>query len=378
MLLTLPFARVWTISFAGAAAGFQLFPTVPFRLHALGAPAAASGLFLTALTAGSALSALWTGTLGDLLGRRRVLSAGGATLALLSAIYAWVPVWWLLPLLGLVHGVVWSALLTGASAEAAAIIPVARRAEGLAWFSVAATLAVTLAPAIGFQVLDRAGWSALCLGMSALLVGLALLARGLPRRPWPAAGWWRQLASRQSVEWRVLRASSVMLLVAFGYGGTTSFVALLAAERGIEPRGIFFTAFAASILVLRPLAGPMIDRLGPRRVLGPSIALAAAGLALLPYQSDATGLALAALVFGAGFATLHPAFMTLMLARTDPSRHGAAFGAMLAAFDVGIGAGSLCFGPLLAAVGATGTWGVAALLALLAWPLLRRVEPAPR
>src|SRR5690606_39769135 len=110
MLLTLPFARGWWLSFAGAAAGCQLFPTVPFRLQALGAPAAASGLFLTALTAGSALSALWTGTLGDLVGRRRVLSAGGATLALLSAIYAWVLVWWLLPLLGLAQGVVCWAL----------------------------------------------------------------------------------------------------------------------------------------------------------------------------------------------------------------------------------------------------------------------------
>jgi hypothetical protein len=42
-LLTLPFARIWLISFAATAAGFQLFPTVPLRLRELGAPPAASG-----------------------------------------------------------------------------------------------------------------------------------------------------------------------------------------------------------------------------------------------------------------------------------------------------------------------------------------------
>jgi len=375
-LLTLPFARIWLISFAATAAGFQLFPTVPLRLRELGAPPAASGLFLTALTFGSAISAAWTGSLGDLFGRRRVLSGAGVGLALFAALYAVVETWWLLPLLGLAHGVVWSALLTGSSAEAASIVPESRRAEGIAWFSVASTLAVVVAPALGFQVLERHGWPWLCAGMVALLLGLALAARGLPPAPRPVADWRRHLVSRHAVEWGVLRVSLVMLLVSFGYGGTTSFVALFAEEHRIEPPGIYFTAFALSILVLRPVVGPLVDRVGAYRALPPSIALAAAGLALLPFQRDAAGLAVAALVFGAGFSTLYPAFSSLMLARVGPARHGAAFGAMLAAFDIGIGAGSLVFGPLIEGFGARAAWLFAALAALAAWPLLRRFDRA--
>jgi MFS family permease len=375
-LLELAFLRVWLIGLVAAGAGFQLFPTVPFRLRGLGAQPEAVGLFLTALTLGSALSAAWTGALGDVLGRRRVLTAAGLGLAVFSAVYAVLEVWWLLVALGFVHGVIWSALLTGASAEAARTVPPARRAEGIAWYGMGSTLAVTVAPAAGFWMLAR-GWPWLCAGLAVLHLAIAALARALPSAPWPERGWTRRLSPASAVEWRALRSSLVLFAVSFGYGGATSFAALLAEERGIEPRGIFFTAFALSILVLRPALGPLVDRVGARRVLPPSIVLAAAGLALLPFQHDAAGTAVASLVFGAGFSTLYPAFSTLMLARVAPERHGSAFGAMLAAFDIGIGSGSLAFGPLVERFGPEVAFVTGAALAFSAWPLLRWLEPNP-
>jgi MFS family permease len=373
-LLSPRFLRVWLLNFCAAGAGFQLFPTAPFRLRALGAPPAAVGLFLTALTFGSALSAAWTGSLGDLLGRRRVLSFAGLGLAALAATYAIVPRWWLFAALGLVHGVVWSSVLTGGNAEGASVIPADRRAEGLAWLGTASTLAVTAAPAVGFFLLDR-GWGWLCLGLVLPNLAVAAIALALPRAPRPAPGWWRALSPRTAIEWRTLRLSAVMAALSFGYGGVTSFVGLLAERRGIEPKGIFFTVFALSILVVRPLLAPWADRFGARRALPPLIAMVAAGLALVPVADDTVSLALAALVYGAGFSAVYPVFSALILARVPPERHGAAFGAMLAAFDIGIGSGSLAFGPLVAHVGERPAFWGAAALALAAWPLLLLLAP---
>jgi MFS family permease len=376
-LFTTPFVRIWLIAFAAMAGGFLLFPTAPLRLTELGAPTAAAGLFLTLLTFGSALSAAWTGSIGDLLGRRRVLTAAGLLLAGFAALYAVIGAWWLLPALALVHGVVWSALLTGGSAEATTVIPAERRAEGIGWFGMASTLAIMLAPVVGLW-LEARDWRWLCAAVVALDLAVAGLARSIPASPPPPPGWWRRLSPRQAIEWRVLRSSAVLLLVSFGYGGVTSFVPLLAEERGIEPKGIFFAAFALSILVLRPALGSLVDRVGAHRAVPPSIALAAAGLALIPFQDDAAGLAIAGLVFGAGFSTLYPAFSTLMLSRVAPDRHGATFGAMLAAFDIGIGSGSLVFGPVVAHAGVRAAFLGSAVLAFSAWPLLRRIEPEPR
>lgn len=376
-LFTIPFVRIWLIAFAAMAGGFLLFPTAPLRLTELGAPTAAAGLFLTLLTFGSALSAAWTGSIGDLLGRRRVLTAAGLLLAGFAALYAVIGAWWLLPALALVHGVVWSALLTGGSAEATTVIPAERRAEGIGWFGMASTLAIMLAPVVGLW-LEARDWRWLCAAVVVLDLAVAGLARSIPASPPPPPGWWRRLSPRQAIEWRVLRSSSVLLLVSFGYGGVTSFVPLLAEEREIEPKGIFFAAFALSILVLRPALGSLVDRVGAHRAVPPSIVLAAAGLALVPFQYDAAGLAVAGLVFGAGFSTLYPAFSSLMLSRVAPERHGATFGAMLAAFDIGIGSGSLVFGPVVAHAGARAAFLGSAVLAFSAWPLLRRIEPEPR
>jgi len=69
-----------------------------------------------------------------------------------------------------------------------------------------------------------------------------------------------------------------------------------------------------------------------------------------------------------------------VLEATPPSRRGAAFGATLFAFDSGIGLGSLAIGSLIGwgctRFGVHGFrigWAVAALLALAAVPLSRRL-----
>jgi len=382
-LLSSGFVRVFALSLAGGVAGFQVFPTAPLRLAELGAPASAAGSFLAALTFSSALAAAWTGALGDRLGRRRVLVAAGVLLALLGALAALPMPWPLFVALAVPYGAIWSALLTSASTEAARVIPPERRAEGLAYHGLAMTTAIALAPPVGFALAAR-DWRAVAAVMVLANLGVAFAARGLPPDEPPARGPFAALAAGRAVEWRVLGLASVLLVCTIGYGGTTSFVALLCRERGIRPEGIYFTAFAVAVFALRPLLGPWIDRVGARRALPACIVAIAAALAWLPLQRGAAGIVAGGLLMGAGFSTLQPAFSTLVLSRLGVERRGAAFGAMLAAFDVGIGGGSLAFGPVVERWGFGAAFGASALLALSAWPLLtiglrswERAAPGP-
>lgn len=366
-LLTARFAAIWAVSFAAAAASFQLFPAVPFRILELGGTQAASGLFLGALTIASALSAPWTGGLADLLGRRRVLVGAGLVLALLGLLYAVVPRWEVLAWLAVPHGVAWSSLLTASLAYSSDLVPLERRAEGMAYFGLASTLAIALAPALGFA-LARRGWSWLCASLVLLYLAVALLALRLPEsgrgRGFSLAG----LLGPGAVEWGSLRLGVSLLLVSLGYGGVTSFVAQLSAARGIEPRGLFFSVFAGTILLARPLLGSSIDRFGARRAVPICCAFVVLGLGLLAGAQSRGGLAAAAVAFGGGFSTLYPAFSAFVLERVDAARRGAAFGAMLAAFDIGIGGGSILFGPLVARFGYTAAFALAAAAAAVAGP----------
>jgi predicted MFS family arabinose efflux permease len=79
-------------------------------------------------------------------------------------------------------------------------------------------------------------------------------------------------------------------------------------------------------------------------------------------------------VFGAGFSLLGPAFTSWTVENVDPERRGAAFGALLAAFDLGIGLGSFAFGIVVTRFGWSTAFLGAALLALLAWPYLLWAE----
>src|SRR6185436_5724473 len=196
---------------------------------------------------------------------------------------------------------------------------------------------------IGFWMFEL-GWSALCVEAAALNVVMAVIAWRLPPQPIirHEGGHRRRL-----IEWRVLIVSFTLFLYSFGYGGITSFVALYADAHHIAPKGIFFTVMSVVILMTRPLSGRAADRLGYKTILFPSLTLIAVGLALLAMSATRAGLVAAAIVFGSGFGSAYPAFAAYVMGEVDAARRGAAFGGILAAFDTGIGTGSVLTGLII-------------------------------
>ncbi|MFI5177907.1 MAG: MFS transporter, partial [Vicinamibacterales bacterium] len=170
------------------------------------------------------------------------------------------------------------------------------------------------------------------------------------------------------VEWRVLVLSLTLFLYSFGYGAITSFSAMYADALGISPKSIYLTLLAAVILLTRPLSGPLADRIGYRRVFMPCLVLIAAGLALMASASGLSAFIASAIVFGVGFGTAYPVFVAYVMRDVSAARRGAAFGAILAAFDTGIGTGSTTVGWLIEHVGFSSAFGVAAALSALALP----------
>ena len=79
-------------------------------------------------------------------------------------------------------------------------------------------------------------------------------------------------------------------------------------------------------------------------MLLPCLALVTVGLALTALAHTRAQLVLAAVVFGLGFGNQYPAFVGHVLKFVDDDRRGAAFGGILAAFDTGIGTGSIAIG----------------------------------
>jgi MFS family permease len=366
-LFTRRFFVMCGFTFTVFLAEFQLLPAAPFRILAIGGGTVAAGLFLGVMTYASALSAPFTGALGDRAGRRRMLIAGGAALTLLSAAYAVSTRYELLLVLAVVHGLFWSGLLACSSAYLVEIVPATRRAEGIAYWGMSSIAAVAVAPALGLWLYERS-WVLLCGVAGALNLLLVIVALTLPADTRRRAANEPSIFTREALEWGVVRLSITLFLCSFGYGGITSFVALYADSSGIAPKGLFFTTYALAILLTRPLIAPLADRAGHRRLIVPCLAAVVAGQALLPLVPGRAGVVLSAAVFGAGFGSAYPVFAAYVMSHVSERRRAAAFGGILAAFDTGIGSGSIVMGWIIGRYGYREAFAAGAAVAALAMP----------
>jgi len=346
---------------------FQLLPTAPFRILDLGGSTAAAGLFLGVLTYASALSAPVTGALADRIGKRRMLIVTSLAIAGFSTAYALSRTYWLPLFLVFFHGLFWSGLLSASSAYMTDFLPEGRRAEGIGYWGMSTMLAVAIAPGFGFWMY-RLGWPWLCGEVAALNLVMAAIATRLDETQVAARMTSRRLFGRHMVEWRVVAVALALFLCSFGYGGVTSFVAVLAERNAIEPRSIFFTTFAVVVIATRVFSGRLADRIGHRRFFLPCLALVTVGLGATALAHTRVQLVAAAAVFGLGFGNMYPAFVAHVVKFVRPERRGAAFGGILAAFDTGIGTGSIAVGALAEHLGFRAAFVAAAALSALSVP----------
>jgi len=381
---------------------FQLLPTAPFHILDLGGSTFASGLFLGFLTYSSAFSAPLTGAIADRVGQRRVLLTSSTALAVFSIAYAFISSVPVLLSLVLIHGVFWSGLLSASAAYMTNMLPERRRAEGIGYWGLSSVGAMAVAPSAGFWIY-RHGWVWLCAGSAALnliMAGIAWHLRG-ERRP-AAESFNREegrrggaSSSRESkdpsvlsssllndsatargslLEWRVLIVSITLFLYSFGYGGITSFTALYADANHVTPKSIYLTTLAIVILLTRPMAARLGDRFGYRRIFLPCLVLISVGLACLAVGGSRGWMIVSALCFGLGFGTAYPVYVGYVMRGVAPARRGAAFGAILAAFDTGIGTGSTTMGWTIQHFGFAAAFGMAAALSALAVPYFLIVD----
>ena len=374
-LFTPRFFVMCGFNFVVFLSAFQLLPTAPFRIRDLGGSPVAAGLFLGFLTYSSATTGPITGGIVDRVGKRRVLLVSSLAVACFSLIYAVLPRYdWMLALV-ILHGCFWSGLLVAASSYVTDMVPPARRAEGMSYWGMSTIFAVSMAPAIGLWVFEHGGWRVLCFeaaGLSLLMFAIAwtLLPKDVPHTPERAAWSWSSL-----VEWKVLALSMTMFLYSFGYGGITSFVAMYSEASGVHPASLYFTVFSIALLVTRPYVARLGDRIGHKKVVVPCLAFVVVGFALLAVGGSRAMFIVSALVFGTGFGSAYPLFLGHVMRHVAPERRGAAFGSIIAAFDTGIGTGSMTIGWIVQHYGYRAAYGAAAALALLTVPYFLAVEP---
>ena len=372
-LFTPRFFLMCGFTFTVFLSAFQLLPTAPFHIIDLGGSTFASGLFLGFLTYASAFSAPLTGAYADRIGHRRMLLISSIALTGFSVLYAVITDYRLMLGLAIIQGIFWSGLLSASAAYMTQMLPERRRAEGIAYWGLSTMAALSVSPTIGF-VIYRYGWVWLCVLAGVLNLVMLSIAISLPEQPHGKDH--ESHASGPLLEWRVLVTSLTLFLYSFGYGGITSFAAMYADASGTTPKGIYLTALAIVVLCTRPFTGRLGDRWGYKRVFIPSLVMICLGLACLAVSGSRAWMIASAVIFGIGFGTAYPAYVGYVMHGVSAMRRGAAFGAILAAFDTGIGTGSTSIGWLIQRFGYRSAFATAAGLSALALPYFLLIDRA--
>jgi MFS family permease len=371
---------VFTASFAfnTAANLYVLFPVFVTRL---GGSAGAIGAVVGTGSLAALLARPIVGPAIDAFGRKWVVLRFLLLDALAAMLYLAISsLGWPIYLVRALHGAIDGTARVALFAFVYEILPEGRQGEAMATFSLCGMVPGALAPMAGEELIRRWGFNA----FFALVCGLCLSAAAATSRlrddrpPAPASarknadgpGYAALLADRA-----LLPLWIATLLFALSLSSRLSFVAPFAYQRGIQRVGWYFAIYSSVAVALRFFSGRSMDRIGLERMLVPSFATLAVGLAMLALTGRWGMLELAALIGGIGHGYVYPVLSALVIGRTQPEAIGRSSSVYGSLYDAGAMAGPYLLGAVANAAGYGPMFLVAGGFAMAAAVYLARVEP---
>jgi len=351
--------KLWTFNFIlSCLAHFSMYlvffsyaPTLPIYIERFGGSSTIAGLAMASLTLAAVFSRPVAGRALDQYGRKLIFLGGLLIFLLPSIIYAFMVPVTLLIGLRFIQGLGWGVANTSSWTVASDIIPPARLGEGTGFFSSTLSIAMAVAPAIALWLIDRYSFEVLFWVCSILSIILIVLASMIT---YPHIEKQAMKAKTAFLEKTALRPAMAILFIGITYSSQLSFISLYTIQQGMVSAGLYFSAFAISTLVFRPVSGMIIDRKGEKGydlvVLTGSLAMMAAIL-VLTILAAPFHLVVGGTFYGLGFGFIQPTILAQCIRRVPSSRRGAANATYWTAFDIGVASGSTGWGFVANAIG---------------------------
>jgi len=339
----------------------MLLPTLPLFVSSLGGEASQIGLVTGIFMFSAILIRPFTSVLATRIDKKYLLIIGITICAFMTGAYYLSSGIGMILVFRVIHGFGFGLATTYFATIATENIPRDRRGEGMGYFGVGETVAISIGPLIGTSLLFKYDYQSLFMGGMCILLLALLMAVFVSRKPkglpdnenaeLPAA-------TVKLIEKKVLFPSLLIMLVGIAAGSIMSFVALFAAEREFNNVAWFFFIVAIASFAVRLFSGKMFDRLGPGSVLLPSAVFAIAGLLVLTIARNDVQFLIAGALYGFGFGAIFPAIQTWCVNLVEEHEHENAMASFFNFFDLGIGGGSLILGVVASAFSYTVVYAI--------------------
>jgi MFS family permease len=363
------------VSVVGSSIGFFLpLSVVPMFADQAGAGGAA-GLATGALLLTTVACELVTPRLVALAGYRWALGIGLVLLGAPALVLTVADSMWVIVAVSVVRGAGFAISVVAGGAITAMLIPPDRRGEGLGLVGLVGGVPGMLSLPAGVWAAAHWGYEPVFVVTAvASLLGLLSLP-GVPKKGPVKAAHGVVTGLRNPM---LMRPATLFAVSAAAAGVIITFLPLATSAQPVWVASSALLAQPAASTVCRWLAGRLGDRHGARRLLVPGLVVCVVGMAVIAATGTPAAVIGGALVFGAGFGVLQNASQALMYERVPVGGEGAVSAIWNAAYDMGMAAGALAVGPVIASIGYPATFLLTAVVMLPALALLRspsRIHP---
>ncbi|MFF2449569.1 MFS transporter [Neobacillus sp. NPDC058068] len=383
--------RLWTKSFTMLMVGnlfvfmsFQmLIPTLPPYIKSIGASGLEIGLVTALFSIGAVLSRPFIGFMLEYKPRKSLVITGAIMLLLITILYPISQVVVIFLLFRFVHGLVWGWSTTVNGTAAVDVIPNSRLGEGMGYFGLSITIGMIIAPSLGIFLYKITSFNNL-IYISAFLGFIAVILLTAVRYQTPeAVKNTRKEDLKFSYMGSLVEKSSwfpafVTIIINLGYGAIVTFIVIFGQERGIEQIYLFYIFNAVMATLARPVAGKWFDEKGPKGLVLLCTSLTFIGIWVLSFAHSSLFIAIAGVLFGAGFGCLIPTLQSWALLMTPTHRRGVANGMIFSSIDLGIGLSGIIFGGLAQFVDIATIFRIASLFLIVAIVLVVIMERKKR
>jgi MFS family permease len=326
----------------------MILPELPGYLSRMGGEEYL-GLVISLFTLTAGLSRPFSGKLTDRWGRIPVMVIGAIVSGVAALIYPIVSGVFGFLLIRLFHGFSTGFKPTATSAYVADLVPFNRRGEALGILSMFGTIGTASAPVIGSAVFIKFGIDSLFYLSAVFAVASVAILAGMKETLSKKERFSLSLLkiSRSDIyEPTVITPSIVMLLTTFSFGAVITLSPDFSEYLSITNKGLFFSFFTGSSLLVRIIGGRLSDKYGRRFVLKISTMTLFISMVVIGFSQTSMQFFAGAFFFGLGYGLNSPTLFAWTIDLSPEKTRGKGISTLFIFLEIGIGLGALITGSL--------------------------------
>ena len=225
-------------------------------------------------------------------------------------------------------------------------LPQDRIGTGIGYFAVSSAICQAIAPGFGLWLNNKVGYNKTFFVFAVILLITFVYALTLKSEHNPSGHF--RISVKTIVAKEALPIAVMVCFLNLAFANISGFLILYGESRGLgDEISIYFTVYAVTLFITRPIIGRLSDKLGTLKVALPSMAFFALAFLLLSFSKTLPMFLLCAVISSFGYGGVQPALQAACMKSVPKERRGSASTTNYLGTDIGHFLGPVFAGVIL-------------------------------